>query len=165
MLNRDLAHLQLWSEKWFMLFKTEYVHFLSRRVPSNLALNNIILQSVDSHKHLGIVLASQLDFGTHIDYIVSKCSSWIGLIWKIQRKYPRHCLENIYTAYIRSIIEYGHIMYNNITQHSRRLENLQRKAAIACTGAYVNTSHEKLLEELGWPTLGERRNYAQLIML
>ena len=172
MLNRDLARLQLWSEKWFMLFnplKTEYVHFSSRRVPSfttNLALNNTILQSVDSHKHLGLILTSQLDFGAHIDYIVSKCSSWIGLIWKIQRKYPRHCLENIYTAYIRPIIEYGHIIYNNIsTQHSRRLENLQRKAAIACTGAYVNTSHEKLLQELGWPTLSERRNYAQLIML
>jgi hypothetical protein len=64
------------------------------------------------------------------------------------------------------MIEYCHVIYNNISiQHSRRLENLQRKAAIACTGAYVNTSHEKLLHELGWPTLSERRKYAQLTIL
>ena len=37
-----------------------------------------------------------LDFSLHIDHLVNNCSKWIGLMWKLQRKYPRHCSENIY---------------------------------------------------------------------
>ena len=59
-----------------------------------------------------------------------------------------------------------HIVYDNITDHNiRELEAIQRKAAIACTGAYVNTSHGRLLRELNWPTLQARREYAKLVVL
>lgn len=131
----------------------------------NIRLNNVLLQAVDSHKHLDLILIYHLDFDLHIDNIIRKCSRWIGVIWKLQRKYPRHSLENIYLSYIRPVIEYCHIIYDNTSEkNAQRLESLQRKAAIACTGAYVNTSHNRLLHELGWPSLRERRKNAKLIM-
>ncbi|KAK2144373.1 hypothetical protein LSH36_763g00017 [Paralvinella palmiformis] len=37
------------------------------------------------------------------------------------------------------------------------IEQVQRRAALACTGAYRNTIHAILLKELGWPTLSKRR--------
>ena len=172
MLNRDLGRLYAWSQQWFMEFnplKTKYMRFSrNNNTPDNIeiSLNNTQLEEIQVHKHLGLYLTPKLNFETHIDNIISKCSRWIALIWKIQRKYPRFCLENVYTSYIRPILEYGHIVYDNITDHNiRRLEAIQRKAAIACTGAYVNTSHERLLRELNWPTLQARREYAKLVVL
>ena len=77
---------------------------------------------------------------------------------------PPPCSENIYTAYIRPLIEYGHTIYDNTNDtNSKRLESVQRKAAIACTGAYINTSHDRLLAELGWLSLKQRREDAKLV--
>jgi len=168
-LNRDLNRLNNWSKEWFMNFnpqKTQYIRFHGKyRIPGdpNICLNRTRLEEAQSHCHLGLILTSDLDFTKHIDHLITKCSKWIGLMWKLQRKYPRHCIENIYTAYIRPVIEYGHIIFDNISEtNSQRLEAIQRKAAIACTGAYINTSHARLLAELGWPSLKQRREGAKL---
>jgi len=171
MINRDLNKLQRWSEKWYMHFnpqKTTFMKFTMGRGPNydiNIKLNDTKLNPATTHKHLGLILTPNLNFSPHIDYLIKKSSKWIGIIWKLQRKYPRHILENIYTSYIRPAIEYGHIIYHNTTrQNSQRLEAVQRKAAVACTGAYTNTSHSRLLSELGWTPLEERRNHAKYIM-
>ena len=139
MLNRDLGRLYAWSQQWFMEFnplKTKYMRFSrNNNTPDNIeiSLNNTQLEEIQIHKHLGLYLTPKLNFETHIDNIISKCSRWIALIWKIQRKYPRFCLENVYTSYIRPILEYGHIVYDNITDHNiRRLEAIQRMVMMNC---------------------------------
>jgi hypothetical protein len=117
----------------------------------NVTLNGVQIQPAITHKNPGLILTPNLDFSPHIDHLIRKCSKWIRIIWKLQRKYPRHVLENIYTGYIRPAIGYGHILYDNTTnQNAQRLEDVQRKAAIACTGAYINTSQDRLLREVGW---------------
>jgi hypothetical protein len=42
------------------------------------------------------------------------------------------------------------------------LENVQRRAALICTGAYRHTEHITLLNELGWESLTTRRYYKRL---
>ena len=42
------------------------------------------------------------------------------------------------------------------------MESLQRQAAVVCTCAFRNTSYERLLDELGWNTLDERRKLSRL---
>jgi hypothetical protein len=66
---------------------------------------------------------------------------------------------------IRPILEYGDVIYDNIPQNlSNRLENIQRRAALICTGAYRHTEHRILLNELGWDYLIERRRQHQLTL-
>ena len=72
--------------------------------------------------------------------------------------------QNLYKAstLVLPVIEYGSILYDNCTfLLKQRLESLQRKAAVICTGAFINTSYEKLLDELGWNKLEERRTFAR----
>ena len=65
---------------------------------------------------------------------------------------------------IRPVIEYGHLLYDNCTSTAANsLEKFQRKAAIACTGAYKHTSYLSLLSELNWETLASRRRLYKLI--
>ena len=44
-------------------------------------------------------------------------------------------------------------------------EQVQRRAALTCTGAYHDTSHVSLLKELGWPTLSKRREYYKICQM
>jgi hypothetical protein len=64
---------------------------------------------------------------------------------------------------IRPILEYGNIIYDGSPENSiKRLENIQRQAALACTGAYKHTNHTVLLKELSWPPLSIRRKNHRL---
>ncbi len=47
---------------------------------------------------------------------------------------------------------------------SQRLEAIQFDAARTCTGAFLSTNRNSLLDELGWNTLAERRKNHKLIL-
>ena len=71
-LHRDLERIQLWAWQWKMgynLEKTEEVIFSSKRVKPfhpPLSMANTEMSHVNEHKHLGIILDSQLNFQSHI---------------------------------------------------------------------------------------------------
>ena len=65
---------------------------------------------------------------------------------------------------IRPILEYGQIIYDNCSASTAQtIEQVQRQAALACTGAYRHTSYISLLSELNWETLSSRRQSYKLI--
>ena len=65
---------------------------------------------------------------------------------------------------VRPVLEYCDIIYDNAPAYLKiSLENVQRKAAIMCTGAYRHTENTLLLKDLSWSTLGERRYKHKLI--
>jgi hypothetical protein len=90
----------------------------------------------------------------------------IGLLRRISRDVPRQCLEILYKAMIRPLLEYADVIFDGCSDtDTQRLESTQRQAALACTGAYKHTSHRKLLQELGWtPLLSWRRHHRLGIM-
>jgi len=52
------------------------------------------------------------------------------------------------------------MIYDNCpTFVAHSIEQVQRRAALACTGAYRDTIHAILLKELGWLSLSKRREY------
>jgi hypothetical protein len=56
------------------------------------------------------------------------------------------------------------MLNDNLTiKQSDQLENIQRRAALICTGAYMHTEHRVLLGELGWEPLSCRRKIHRLI--
>ena len=110
----------------------------------------------------------KLNWEGHINYLIARANKKIGLIWKLSGDLPRYAVENIYTSFIRAQLEYAAVLYNNCTKEQNlRLERCQRRAAIhvVCTRAYQLTSNQRLLTELGWPNLEERRLYFSLILI
>ncbi len=54
-------------------------------------------------------------------------------------------------------------IYDNCSLYlKQRLESIQRQAAIVCTCCFKNTGYQKLLNELGWSSLEDRRKYFRL---
>ena len=77
---------------------------------------------------------------------------------------PRSCLDKLYKSMILPVFDYCDVIYDSCTMYgSEQLDKLQRKASLLCTGAFRITCNEKLLKELGWPKLTNRRTSHRLV--
>ena len=78
----------------------------------------------------------------------------------------RSTLDLLYKLTIRSVIDYGIIVWGTTLKQSEldRLEQIQYRAAKLVTGALHLTSKEKLNNELGWETIKVRIDYLGLCL-
>jgi hypothetical protein len=171
-LNRDLNRLSTWATKWMVTFnatKTVYLQVTRKLNPAPkpiLRLNGVVINEVETHKHLGLTFNTTLTWSDHINELVTKASRCIGLLKRIGRDVPRQCLEILYKSMIRPIMEYADVIFDGSADASlKRLEDTQRLAAIACTGAYKHTRHINLLEDLGWSPLSIRRKHHRMNLM
>ena len=171
-INRDLEVLNEWSTCWRVTFnatKTVYMIISNKSanvVYPDLYLNGIKLTKVTSHKHLGVTLTSNMKWGVHIDAAISKANKRLNGIRRIRFLITREARVLLYKALILPVLEYGNILYDNCTLYlKQRLESVQRQAAIVCTCSFRNTSYTRLLDELGWASLEDRRKYFRLTTL
>lgn len=141
-LNRDLEKINLWCQKWLLhinVGKTKDILFSRKRQPSNLPplyFNNLVIETVSSHKQLGIVLDAKLDWSEHIEDICSRSlqriNAWKGLQFKLSRKHLETCL----TLFVLPILDYGDILYDNCSEANKEdLEAVHIAAARVVTGA------------------------------
>ena len=167
-LNEDLYLISKWAYSWKMSFNpdpskqaTEIVFSKKRsdiQLPT-LRFNNNILTPTNSHKHLGMILDSKLNFNNHLSDKICKANKGIGIIRRLYKFLPRASLINIYKAFVRPHLDYGDIIYDNSSNatFSQMIESVQYNAALAITGAIHGSSREKIYQELGLESLHDRR--------
>ena len=64
------------------------------------------------------------------------------------------------------MIDYCSPCYDNLSvSDCLKLERLQRRAALTCTGAISRSDTDKLFFEVGWPKLADRRRSFRLNLL
>ena len=112
-----------------------------------------------SHKHLGLILSTDLKFKTHVNNILLKFNRTLSPLYPIANHIPRGTLMNIYKVYVQPHLDYCDSVFDgHLTEYDRsRLEKAQLRAARLITGTPRRTSSEALLKELGWNKLRERR--------
>ena len=70
----------------------------------------------------------------------------------------RQSLETIYTSFIRPVLEYADVVWDNFTRYEvNALEKIQIEAARIATEATKLVSLEMLYQETGWEPLEKRR--------
>ena len=122
-------------------------------------------QEVNLHKHLGIIFSNDCTWHDHLDYIKSKAWTRINVMRKLKFKLDRKSLQTIYFTFIRPILEYADVVWNNCTQYeATELEKIQYEAARIVTGATKLVSINSLIHETGWETLLDRRKKHKLLM-
>ena len=121
-------------------------------------MNNVKIKSVESHKHLGLILQSNAKWKLQVENTITKCAKRLNVLKSLQYKFKRPTLELLYKAFIRPCLEYGSDIWLNCTlEQKRELENLQLKAARIVTGGTKGTIHENLYRETAWTSTYERR--------
>ena len=73
----------------------------------------------DSHKHLGLYFSHDCTWHQHINNITVKAWARINIMRKLKFKLDRKSLETIYTAFIRPLIEYGDIIWDNYSRYEK----------------------------------------------
>ena len=74
-----------WAKQWLVTFnplKTEAVLFTLKKLDffPHLIFDNVVINFVDSHKHLGVTLSSNGPWYTHIENIVSSATRILGIM-------------------------------------------------------------------------------------
>ena len=168
-LNVDLQRIGNWASVWLVGFnanKTE-AFVASRKtdevIHPTLFLNDVPIREVTTHKHRGLFFSKRLDWQSHIEYIQEKAWARMNLLRSFKFTLDRKSLQQIYFAFIRPVLEYADVVWNNCTeQQSELLEKIQREAGRIVTGTTKFVGIEELDAELGWLKLSERRNLHKL---
>uniref|UniRef100_A0A2S2N6J7 Reverse transcriptase domain-containing protein n=1 Tax=Schizaphis graminum TaxID=13262 RepID=A0A2S2N6J7_SCHGA len=79
-------------------------------------LDDISIQRVSQVHDLGILFVPFLNFSPHIDYMTSKAFRVLGFIRRHSTNFSSaNCLLALYCALVRSVIEYGSIVWSPYT--------------------------------------------------
>ena len=122
LMNTDLEKITIWSNKWPVTFnpaKTESL-LLSRKINKpdhpSLYLNDVRIEEVNTHKHLGVYLSQRLDWQNHVEYITDKVSTRLNLLRSLKFTLDRNSLQKIYFTFIRTVLDYADVVWDNCTQ-------------------------------------------------
>ena len=124
-------------------------------------MQDVQIEEVEYHKHLGVILSNDCSWHQHISYIKQKAWCRINIMRKLKFKLDRKSLEIIYIAFIRPILEYTvvHVIWDNCADYEKeQLEKIQNEAARIATGTTNLVSIENLYKEICWDELQKRRN-------
>lgn len=153
------------------LTKCSLVTFTRKKLPINYnyAINNILLNRVNTVKDLGVLIDSKLSFSDHIDAITNKAFKSLGFIMRVTQPFSDlGCLKILYYSYVRSILEYCSPIWSpHYITYIQKLENIQSKFVKYLNYRYSRSfldysdscSHYKLM------SLEQRRNLSDMSFL
>ena len=78
-------------------------------------MNNTIINQVTEHKHLGLEISNDGSWQKHIDLTTKKAFIRVSILRKFKFIVDRKTLEKIYLTFIRSILEYADVIWDNKT--------------------------------------------------
>ena len=127
---------------------------MKRNIHPPLVFNNNIVSQANSQKYLGVTWDYKSIFEGRLLNVFNKVNKTACLLHKLQNLLPRATIINIYTAFVRSHLDYGDILYDKAFNNSShdRLEFVQYNACLV-KEQFEGTFKEKLNQELGLESL------------
>ena len=114
--------------------------------------------------NLGITITDNLDWGQHVSGISCKATKTVGFLRRNLELAPRHTKEVAYKTLVRPQLKYAAPIWHpyHDTQIAQ-VKKVQRTAARWTCRRWRNTSSiGDMLDELGWPSLEDRREQSSL---
>ncbi|MCG8113323.1 MAG: reverse transcriptase family protein, partial [Candidatus Thiodiazotropha taylori] len=141
-LNTDLEKVNRWAKQWLVTFnpgKSESMLFSRKHnkpYHPPVLMDQKQITEVTTHKHLGVVFTNDCTWQDHLEYIKTKAWSRINVMRKLKFQLDRKSLQSIYFSFIRPLLEYADVVWNNCTQfEANELEKNQNEAARIVTCA------------------------------
>ena len=104
--------LSNWARQWLVTFnplKTEAVLFTLKKINilPQLIFDNIPINFVDSHKHLGVTFSSTGQWHSHIENIVLSATKILRIMRKLKYSISRNALNQMYMPFLLPPQLYG----------------------------------------------------------
>lgn len=168
-LQADLRVIENWSETWLMklnINKCKVITY-SRNEPIefNYYINGIKLDRVHTFKDLGVTFDTKLKFTNHVNNVVNKANSVLGVIKRNFQYLSKESFVTLYKAMVRSHLEYAVSVWSPLYQEDvKNLERVQKRATKLIRELKDLPYRERLIE-LKLPTLKFRRIRGDMIEL
>ena len=120
-LQSDIDKINQWAQKWLVQFnpsKSQSLVISRKRFKLNhpgLFMSSIEIPSVTSHKHLGFFLSNGGSW-ENVGKSIEKAWNRIGIMRHLKTRLDRLSLQIIYFSFIRPILEYGDVLWDNFSQ-------------------------------------------------
>jgi len=171
-LQKDLAILERWANKWKMTFnvqKCEFIRITQKKRPIvyQYTLYNNVLQEVTHTTYLGLTINSTLSWSEHIRRITSKANSIKGFLQRNLHNCPISTKINCYKSLIKPVLEYACAIWDPFLQKDiLAVEAVQRRCARFVYNNYSSyASVTNMLENLNWPSLAQCRTKVKAITM
>jgi len=167
-LQNDLNLLHEWSLQWqlnFNVVKCKHLHFGTEHFIGSFYLNNTVIDSVISHKDLGIIFDNHLKFHNHTTEVTAKANCLLGLIRKSFDYLELDMLVTLFVTIVRPTLEYSNPVWGpQFILDQRKLEKVQRRAT-RLLPSLADKPYPERLSSLQLPSLQYRRLRGDLILL
>ena len=170
-LQMSINRLEEWTKSKGMMFsseKTVAIKFEKRKKGEEpmLTLYNKNIKVSESTHYLGLVVDKRLNWRNHIEYLRARCIPAVNLLKHLSHLSwgaDRQSLLHLYTALVKSKLDYGAQVYGNPdTKITNRLNSIQNECLRACTGAFKSSPTASLCVEAGVPPLKYSRDMVSL---
>jgi len=164
-----------WCDKWCMKLNTDKCKALTLGKSKDLNFNNTItfdipynggvvhLEHISSMKDLGIIIDSELNFKEHIGSKVKQAFSMLAIINRNFSNLDKVTLKLLYKSLVRSLLEYGHSVWNpyriGLISDLERVQKRATKLVKQCR----KLNYSDRLRFLDMPTLKYRRARGDMI--
>lgn len=122
------------------------------------------LKYLESGKYLGIILNRKLNWGDHINEVVSKGNKNLNFVMRNLRGCSSHVRNKAYTEIVKPTLEYASCIWDPHTKYQKEaIEKVQRRAAHKVLGKYGRMySASEMIKDLEWKSLEDRRKFSKL---
>ena len=139
-----------------------------KKIHASYTLEGTDLENVESIKYLGVTIASDLRWNTHVSNVCTKANKPLGFLRRNLYSCPHEVKEAAYKRLVRPVLDYGSSVWDPpgiVLQE--KLESVQKRAARFVTGNYNHEtgSMTGILVQLKWEYLKKRRKDNRLILL
>ena len=132
--------------------KSKFICFSYRKSIQSrpLKLGDSFIQETDQTKFLGLILDNRLTFKPHINYILSKISRSVGVLFKLNSTLPTRILKMLYNSLILPYLNYGVECWHAAPNYAlNKLQVLQKKAVRAIFNLSFNAHTNDYFKENG----------------
>jgi hypothetical protein len=112
----------------------------------NIGYGNQTIGEIETTKFLGLQSDSNLNWKTHIQYIIPELSSACFAMRTVTTIRKLETLKSVYFAYIHSIMSYGIIFCENSTD-SKKVFYIQKKIVRIMVGTKMRASYRELFKK------------------
>ena len=117
----------------------------------DVKIDDSVVEQVSSHKILGVVIDSQMNYKSHIDEFCKELSKRIGLLKHISPFLKQRQRETYYNGVIKPTLLYGRMIWDSCNvEHLQSILKLQKRAACIILDAKRFTPSVVLINNLNW---------------
>jgi hypothetical protein len=169
-LQRALHIVDSWTANWQLLLNADKSeHFTIRnKAPKVFYIGHQIIPKVNKVKDLGVTIADDMEWNSHIHTIRSKSNSLSHIILRTFSPSNHQLLVNLFKIYVRPILEYNTCTWSPYFQTDiQAVESVQQTfTRKICQRANISyKDYNDRLSILGLESLQTRRTKNDLVML